>query len=81
MARLIARLRSWLLSLLIGDVYVIADGPEIVGVAASLQGAELVRADRARWLAAGMDGRVTDEDYQTCYGRQRIELHRLRDVD
>lgn len=74
------RLRAWLLGLLIGDVYVVADGPKIVGVAASLQGAEVIRADHAREMAVGMDGRVTDEDYRTCYERIRIENFELRDV-
>lgn len=76
------RLRAWLLNLLIGDVYVVADGPKIVGVAASLQGAELVRVDHARQVGNAIGG---SEEYKRlferqAYDRQRIELHRVRDV-
>ncbi|SBS73850.1 Gp53 [uncultured Mycobacterium sp.] len=74
------RLLAYLRSLLISQVYVVLDGGTCVGVSGRLQGAELLRARHARALAVGMDGRVADEDYRTCYDRQRIENFELGDV-
>ncbi|AVO21762.1 hypothetical protein SEA_JEON_59 [Mycobacterium phage Jeon] len=34
------------------DIYVVLDGARVVGASARLQGAELIRADEARRLAA-----------------------------
>lgn len=49
------------------DVYIVLDGPRVVGVSAKLQGAELIRADEGRRMQA--------------HNALRIENHELQDFD
>lgn len=78
MKYLLAHFRAWL----VGDVYVVMDCDLCVGVSAKQQGAELLRADHARELAALADG---SEEFvarveRMVYNRQRIENHELQDA-
>ena len=67
------------------EVYIVIESraknarDRVVGVSARLQGAELIRVNETRALAAGRDGTLTNEDYRTCYARLRIETCEVRD--
>lgn len=64
------------------DVYVVLDGPVLVGVSAKLQGAELLRSDWAQKLAAqqclpGDTGPLE----RVIYDRQQIVNTELQDAE
>lgn len=67
------------------DIYVVLDGYVLVGASASLQGAEVLRADRALVLADrvhhGNRGGGWSRSQQLIYDRQRVENTDLRDVE
>lgn len=63
------------------DIYIVQYGTRIVGASAKLQGAENIRADEARRIAADPYGYVSYEDYQGAYDRIRIVNTELEDDD
>ncbi|MEH3142491.1 MAG: hypothetical protein PGN37_20430 [Mycobacterium kyogaense] len=63
------------------DIYVIAGYGKVFGASARLQGAELIRAEVARAMAVGQDGKVADEDYRGVYDRLEVVNTELRDLE
>lgn len=66
------------------DIYIVLDGPRVVGVSARLQGAELIRSGEAdRLVDQQVDCGPVNRDIfaRLAYSRMRIENHELRDVE
>lgn len=61
------------------DIYIVQYGTRIVGASTKLQGAESIRTDEARRIAADLDGNVRHEDYHGAYDRLRIVNTELQD--
>lgn len=66
------------------DIYVVMDGMTLVGASAAMQGAEVLRADRALLLADrlhhGDRGGGWNRSQQIIYDRQKIVNLELQDV-
>lgn len=68
------------------DVYVVLDGPVLVGVSAMLQGAELLRADWAvkqadQAVPVGRDTAAWEARERVVYDRQQIVNTELQDAE
>ena len=68
------------------DIYVVLDGPVLVGASARLQGAELLRSEWAVKLASQMvpvvpRGPVWEARRRVIYDRQQIVNTELQDAE